>query len=405
MTVWPTLRAGFPSAVALAAVVAAGVSVRSAAAPGLGAPTTAAVDLLPLWLGGAEVLAGGDPTDPVAAAARFDAEGLPLRPGGFYNYYPPTASLLGAPLRALSFGDAVTAWRWGAVVATTAGIALGAAAGFRRAGALVGTPMVLALSAVVAALSMARPARIVLATGQPGPWVVLCVGAALFLIGWRRPRAAAAMAAVGTALKLVPVVLVPLWLLRRQRRALVVFGGVLGALIVGLLGLGVPLHPLTWLESVVAFVGRGPLPSWANEPGWVVALWSARVPLVAAGTALAYGFAWRRGLDDAGAADLAAVSVAAVGVVVAGSHHYHEALVLLPAVAHALVWPAQQPRRRVAWIASGALLVLLAAHPAAFAARGRPDSLHWVVLGLGAWAVTAVRSVLSQRSALSQKRE
>ncbi len=397
VSVGPRFRRLGPFVLAAAAVVAAGMSVRSASLPGLAAPTTAAVDLLPLWLGAGEVLDGGDPTDPVAAAARFEAEGLPLRPGGFYSYYPPTAALLGVPLRALPFRDAVAAWRWGAVFATTAGIALGAAAGFRRAGAAGLAPAILAVSAVVAGLAMARPARIVIATGQPGPWVVLSLGAVLFLIGWRRPRAAAAIAALGAALKLVPVVLVPLWLLRRQRRALVVFGGVVAALIAGLLVLGVPLHPITWAESVIAFVGRGPLPSWVHEPGWVQALWWARVPLVGVGTVASYGLAWRRGLDDAGAVDLAAVSVAAVGVVVAGSHHYHEALVLFPAVAHALVWPAQQPGRRLAWIASGALVLLFLAHPAAFAARGRPDSLHWVVLGLGAWGVTVARSMLSQK--------
>ncbi len=393
MNVGPRLRGAGLVVVIATAVVGSAISVRATSAPGLSAPTTAAVDMLPLWLGAGAVLDGGDPTDPVAAAARFEAEGLPLRPGGFYSYYPPTASLLAAPLRALPFRDAVTLWRWGAVFATAVGIALGAAAGFRRAGTVGAVPAIVVVSAVVAGLAMARPARIVIATGQPGPWVVLCVGAALFLIGWRRPRAAAAVAAVGAALKLVPLVLLPLWFLRRQRRALAAFGGVLGALLLGLGVLGVPLHPLVWGESLLAFVGRGPLPSWLGEPAWVQALWSVRLPVLAAGTLSAYGITWRRGLDDAGAVDLAAVSVAAVGVMVAGSHHYHEALLVLPAAAHALVWPAQQPRRRVAWVASAALLALFIAHPAAFAARGRPDSLHWLVLGLGAWGVTVVRSV------------
>lgn len=389
-------RRTLPTLTLVVALSALAGSWWSASRPALRAPPSAAVDLLPLWLGAGLVLEGGDPTDSKAAEARFTAEGLPMRPGGFYSYYPPTASLLALPLRALSFRNAVDVWRVVCSLSTPAGVMFAALAGFAAldSGLRLRSRQALSTAALIAALAvLARPARIVLPTGQPGPIVVLFTGAALLFLALDRPRSAAGFAALGAAVKLVPGVMLPIFLLRRQWSAAVASAGVVVGLGLGLLAFGVPVHPWTWATELAGFVSRGPLPSWSAEPPWLLALWHTRVGLVVIGFGIAAFVGWRRGITTPAALDFAVLAVASVGVVLAGSQHYHEALILLPALAHALAWPAQMPRSRVAWLGAVALCLVCALGWPAFAPRGRPDSLHWLAIGAAIWSVVWVRAV------------
>lgn len=367
--------------------------------PALRAPGSAAVDFLPLWLGAGLVLDGDDPTAADLAEARFREERLPQRPGGFYSYYPPTASLLASPLRALSFATALDAWRLVCALSTPLGVVFAVLAGFASPGPRVRWEFALSVSFLVASVAiLARPARIVLPTGQPGPLVVVFSGAALLFLARGRFVPAAVVAALGAALKLVPGVVLGVLLLRRQWAAVAVSIGVMTGLGSILLALGVPLHPIDWAGEVGAFVGRGPLPSWRTEPPWLQALWWARGWGVGVGFSAALAVAWRRGLDDSRALDLSVLALASVGVVLAGSHHYHEALVLLPALAHVLAWPAQAPRSRLAWLAAGGLVAACLLLWPAFAPRGRPDSLHWLAIGGVGWAGCMARAVSSRLS-------
>ena len=376
--------------------------------PALRAPGSAAVDFLPLWLGAALVLEGQDPTSPDLAEAQFREEHLPQRPGGFYSYYPPTASILAAPLRALSFPSALAVWRLMCALSTPLGVIFAVLAGFSVSVRLARWDVALTVAFLVASVAiLARPARIVLPTGQPGPLVVLFSGATLLLLARGRLAPAAGVAAVGAALKLVPGVVVGVLVLRRQWTAVAVSMGMILALVATLFALGVPLHPVEWAGEVGAFVGRGPLPSWRTEPSWLQALWWGRGWGVGVGFSVALAVAWRRGLDERVAVDLAVLALASVGVVLAGSHHYHEALVLLPALAHVVAWPAQAPRSRLAWLAAGGLMAACLLLWPAFAPRGRPDSLHWLAIGAVAWAGCSARVVecrVSEPAAYSRPR-
>ena len=381
------LRARLPWTFPALAAIALAWAFTTATLPGLRTTPAAAMDFLPLWLGAALVEQGRDPDDAAAAEAEFRAEKLPARPGGFHSYYPPTAPLVAMPLRPLGFRRAVQAWRAFGVFALVSGTALAAMAGFGRRL----SPTALGTAGLLAAFALlSRPARVVIPTGQPGPLVVGLTGLALWLLAGERTRRAAAVAALGTAVKLVPIVLLPVLLARRAWAAAFAFAAVLAALVGVLLAFGVPLHPVSWARELLAFSSRDPLPGWRGQT-LLFALWQARTPLVAAGSVALLWRLWRAPRPGA-ALDTTAALIAAVGVLVAGSPHYHEALVLLPAIAHALAWPAQTPRERMAWGGAASILAVCAAQPAAFARGGRPDSLAWVGIGLVVWIVSALRA-------------
>lgn len=390
-------RRALPTFTLVVALGALSASWWSASRPALRAPPSAAVDFLPLWLGAGLIMEGRDPTSAAEAEVLFRSEGLPMRPGGFFSYYPPTAALPALPLRALSFRNAVDVWRVVCSLSTPLGVMCAGLAGFAvvAPGLRARSRQAVTTAGLITALAlMARPARIVLPTGQPGPVVVLFTGVALLFMALNRPRSAAGVAALGAALKLVPGVLLPVLVLRRQWGAVLTALGALVGLVGGLFVLGVPVHPLVWSGELLAFVSRGPLPSWGAEPAWMMALWKGRVGLVVVGSLVAAVVACRRGVTDVSALDLAALALASVGVVLAGSHHYHEALILLPALAHALAWPAQVPRSRAAWVCAVLLSIVCALGWPAFAPRGRPDSLHWLGIGTAVWGVVWVRGML-----------
>ncbi len=389
----------FPARVAaiLMLLVGFGLAVAAFSAaclPRLHAPRSAAVDVLPLWLGAGLVLQGRDPLDPALAEAQFRAEQLPLRPGGFYSYYPPTASVLALPLRALDFRGAVGVVRWGGALATPLGVALAAAAAFPRRRRPAGVWMAAVGLWLAAGAMLARPARVVLATGQIGPWVVLALGAALFLLARGRSGWAGVVAGGGAALKVAGVVLLPALLWRGGRRGAAAFL-VVPVLSVGvLLALGAPLRPVDWLLSVMDFAGRELPPSPQLAGAGVGQLLAAR-GFLAGGGFLAAGavLAWRgrgRALNEREAVGLAAAGSTALGLLLAGSAHPHEALVALPGVAYALAWPMAVPRR-LALASGGALLAVVLLTPEAFAAEGPRESLNWLPIAALAHVVAVLR--------------
>lgn len=368
------LRRLLPLLAALALLASAtGVALRFRTTP-----STMAGDLMPLWLGAKAWASGRDPTDPAVLEAIFRAEDLKLRVGGFWSYYPPTAALFGLPLAGMPFKAAVGVWRHLALALLAVGI--WAASGRRFVGGLL-----------AAALLQTRIAWVVVSTGQPSPLVLCFTGLAL-LAGSRPPPGrgrsgpgldpgvvagaqAASVAlplALGIAAKLVPVVMLPALVVERRWRALGLSLGFLAAFFTLAL-LGAPWSPRAWFSGLAAFLDPQPYGPWLhNEPAWVLQLWRLR-GLGVLGWLLALGFAaWRR----PGFGPVAALGVATVGLQMAGSHHYHEAIVLFPALA----WLAGRSLLHLG--ATVALLGLAGAWD-----RGLPpNSLHWLPVAWATWA-------------------
>jgi hypothetical protein len=355
---------------------------------------------MPLWLGAEAARRGLDPNDAATAARIFAEDNLRLRVGGFFSYYPPTAALALLPARmaGADFETVAQAFRGVQVTALILGAIASAEAGFVAAKSPLGKGFRVALAAAGAALWFAtRPARIVLPSGQPGPLVVACTAIAIWAFASRKGSVAGVWAGVGAALKLFPLVLAPAWIASRALRPLLTAFGVVAMAFVGLGALGVPLSPVSWTVEVLHFVDKPTLDAWTlHEPAWLLSLWRVRLWLGCAGLAACTLYGALRGTSHVAAVDLSMLGVATGGLAMSGSHHYHEALVVLPALAHALLWPAVAPRSVGAW--SGSLAVV----SALVIGRGTsrfvpPDSLHWVAMSATIWAVCLWRTAASLR--------
>ena len=372
------------------------------------APVTAGVDILPLWLGAGAVAEGDDPNSPQVQRRLFEAESLPMHPGAFYSYYPPTASLLALPLRALPLRSAVVFFRWAALGSLITGLFALIEAGFARELRDLSSDSRVARGgvalAVVSGLLLLRPAQIVIATAQAGPFVVAALGWALWGLARRNSGVAGLASGLGTSLKLAPIVLLPAFLFRRAWAAAV---GLLGVpLVLGgaLAAVGVPIHPLDWSSSVAGFVDRGPLPSWeGREPAWVLGFWRWRSAVAGIGALAAMVLAFwheRRPSADRSArpaargTDLGVALVAALGVVLAGSNHYHEALILLIPLAHVLAWPIQAWGSPVSFGGAG-LTLAVAASQGVLYGGGPADSLQWLPVGVWLLSACLVRLAVS----------
>lgn len=344
-----------------------------------------AVDLLPLWLGGHALAGGEDPNDEAVLRRIFDEQGLRFRVGGFRSYYPPTASLLARPLAELPYPEASRGFRLVALLSLlgAAGLVVGAAPTRGRVHAAVTTIVLMGLYLT------ARPTRAVLPSGQVGPVVVLSTSLALWGLARGRDRLGGLAVALGAGVKLFPLVLLPAALGRPR------FVGA-AAVGVAVLVAGVALHAphldlVTWTQELGGFVNQGVNPVWQRlEPMWMLRVWQARFFALGVPTALALAWAWRRRTEPAVAAALGALLVAWGGTVMAGSHHYHEALVLLPALGWVLAWPAQRgPVVLSSAVALGVLALVEAV--GARSPLSAPSSLHWVLVGYGTWIACAIR--------------
>lgn len=367
----------------------------AAARPRLAAPRSAAVDILPLWLGAGLVLDGKDPLDPALASARFREEKLPLKPGGFFCYYPPTAAILALPMRLMEFRSAVAVVRWGGALATPLGVALAVAAAFPRGRRGEWRLGVAALGVWVGAAAIcARPARVVLGTAQIGPWVVLALGAALLLLARGRPGWAAALAGWAAALKLAGLVLLPGLLGRGGLRGVLAFAAVPVLASLGLMALGVPVDLEAWVRSVVEFGGRGLLPDDPRFGPVVRGLLKARGGLAVGGIVVAglwLGIKRRGGpLGERESVGFAAVGLTGLGLVMSGSAHAHEALLAFPGVGYMLAWPFAV-RSRLAIVGAASLLGLLVTSPEGFMTDGPRDSGVWVPVAALAHGLALLR--------------
>ncbi len=353
-------------------------------------PVSGPVDLLPLVLGAKAILAGLDPNDPAVLEALYrQSPDIQVRAHGFHNYYPPTACLLMVPLALLPFQWVADLFYWGGMAALVAAGWFLAGAG-RSRGRLVALAAALTVGSVFLQL---RLARVVLPSGQVSPFIVLLTAAALW--GLARPRSWLAVGAftVGAAIKLFPLVLLPGALAARRWRWLwatlgvgVAFGACMWIWRHGTGGLDAK-----WLFGAARFVVDAPQQAWADlGPAWLPWLWKLRLPGLGSLTlALLVVAAWRRPEGELTTA-CAGLLAAFGGVAMAGGHHYHESIMLLPAVGFVLCWPAVKGPRVLQWASAVTLLVAMIGLGAfaRFVPRNPP---HWLPLGYLTWAFCALR--------------
>jgi hypothetical protein len=344
-----------------------------------------AIDILPIWLGGRALSGGEDPNDAAILARIFEEQGLRFRTGGFLSYYPPTAALIARPFSAVPYPLAAKGFRYASVLALVAAavLAVRSAPSRGRVHAAVAT------LALVGYYLSVRPTRAVLPAGQIGPIVLFATALALWGLSRGRDRIGGIALALGAGIKLFPLVLLPAAL---GRPRVLVAAALVGALLVGGVALSAPHLDLeAWTRALYGFVNLGVHPAWRHDqPAWVLRLWQARFLALGIPSGLAVGWAWRRRTDPAVATALGALFIAWGGTVMAGSHHYHEALLLLPAVAWVLVWPAQRGPVALSWaLAVG--LAILAEALGTRSSRSAPSSLHWLLVGYVTWIACAIR--------------
>ncbi|MDP2306211.1 MAG: glycosyltransferase 87 family protein [Pseudomonadota bacterium] len=278
-----TLR---PAAALLAALLALAGLVRIAESEIIGNAETRASDALPLYLSGAAVAAGLDPTRERSLSKVYDERGLSVGAATFSTLYPATAGVVMRMPAALSWPAFSTLWRWillGAV--TTFGFAAaGAVAGDRWTRLLWGSVVtaVLAWHPVTGECVRLGQVNMVLgalcAVAMAGVSGISTGGVSPGRRGWAIDLVVGAALGLGGALKLVPAaLLLPLVATRRWRPTV-------GAAAIGLLALALVL-PITPLPRVIEairetlrfqatidpdwLVGRDPAPDWMRLLGFI----------------------------------------------------------------------------------------------------------------------------------------
>jgi hypothetical protein len=350
---------------------------------------SSAIDLLPLWLGGHVLAGGGDPTDATQLEAAYRALHPPVKAAGFLSYYPPTASVLAQPLSAVPFQTAALATRLAGAIGLIVSAALVACARPVRS-----RPLALIATIAVAGLFLAtRAARASLPSGQVGPIVVFFTALTLWAFGRERHRLAGVALGIGAGLKLFPLVLLP----AARPRVWVAAAVTLVALGLGVLAFAPDFDPVLWVSRLGGFVNQGVHPVWVRqEPWWVLRLWQARFLALGLPSLLTVVIVWRRRSDPEIATSSMALFAAWGGTIMAGSHHYHEGLVLLPALGWALAWPAQRGPGMLSALTTAALAGL-----AWWVGLTSPyvgaNSLNGMVMGYGTWLVCAVRLGVAAR--------
>jgi hypothetical protein len=367
---------------------------------------SAAHDALPLYLSGATLSAGGDPTDPRALEQTSLDQGLNLKPAVFSNLYPASAGALVRPLTRGSWAQFLPVWRAilpGGALAAGAGAGLAAARGRQGDGDRDGTGAGLAaarghrtaLAASIGAWIAVGPFPVTaecLGLGQVNLLIGGLLGSIMAALALEQAWLAGLLVAIGASIKLVPAMaLVPIAAARR-------WAGVVAAVAAGALVRGMTLE-LVSLERVVWGVrhtldfqshvqpdriGRNPAAPWLVRLGELRHLPLAGATLVLAGGAAI--LARRRAAVVAGGVALAA---AWLGTDAAAFHILYAPL-HLPALVYAAVWALDDAAPRGAWLTTG-----VAAIPSALYALPYPavPEARLVIAGYLVWVALAVRLV------------
>jgi hypothetical protein len=365
-------------------------------------PALRAADALPVYLSGAAVADGEDPTTQRGLKAAYDRREMTVRAATFSNLYPASTGVLLQPIARGTWEEFVVAWRalllLGAVIAGAAG-GLAAARG-------PWAPVAGALGAWLAVAVFPVTAECV-ALGQANLLVGGLMGAAMLALSRTRPAVAGVAAILGAGIKLVPGFVVWPLLAARSRR------GVLAAGLAGLTVLGATLafvpmdRVLIGVKSTLQFqsvitpdwMNHGPVPAWVRFAGDLrhtpLMVWTTVLSGV---TALGVGATLRSDADPALRARSGAVLAGGVALAAAwlgadsAAFHVLYAPLYLPAVAWLAAWPLDRDAPRVAWL--GPIVALLPALLYAWAPGPEigPEA-RLVLAGLGLWVAVGARLV------------
>jgi alpha-1,2-mannosyltransferase len=163
---------------------------------------------------------------------------------------PPFSALLMAPL-------AILPWQWAYLIWQIIIIILAAATIFFALMLLDSGPTIQTFAMVFAATCFFFPFKSNLVFGQVNTSILFLWALGVCLLKRRQPVASALCFALGTALKVSPVVAVPLLLLRRQWRWLTAYvAGVIAFTGISIWRLGWQTH-VTWLTAIYPCISTG----------------------------------------------------------------------------------------------------------------------------------------------------
>lgn len=311
-----------------------------------------ASDALPLYLSGAAVLLGEDPTTQEGLQVAYDRRKVTARAAIFSNLYPASAGVVLQPLAQGTWPRFIEIWRGllllGALLAG-AGAALASVRGR-------GAPLAVAVGIWLATAGFPVTAECI-SLGQAN----LLMGGlmAVAMAGLRRswPGVPALAAIAGASVKLVPgAVFLPVLAARRWRELAV--GAVLGLVVLGLTVSAVPLERvISGVRATLQFQGAIS-PDWLNDvdaPEWVVFVgdWRHRATQVLTVVLVLATAAWtrHRGSPEQTAAVTAggvALLTAWLGADAAGFHVLYAPL-YIPALVYLATWPLDEDAPLWSW--------------------------------------------------------
>ena len=163
---------------------------------------------------------------------------------------PPFSALLMAPL-------ATMPWPWAYLIWQLIIIILAAATIFLTLRLLPSSPMLAAFALTFAAICFFFPFKNNLTFGQVNVSILFLWTLGVYLLKRQRPMASALCFALGTVLKISPVVAVPFLVLRRQWRWLAAYvAGLIAFTGISIWQLGWQTH-LTWLRDIYPCISSG----------------------------------------------------------------------------------------------------------------------------------------------------
>ena len=317
-----------------------------------------ASDALPIYLAGAAVNDGGDPTQAHDLIMAYEHREMGTGALFFSTLYPASVGVMVAPLADRPWVKFLWLWRLLMLLGAGAAGVAGGLASVRGPRAWLAAP----LGGLVIVSDGAFPLLSdSMGLGQANLLIAGLVG--LVILGLSRGWAALAggAAATGVALKLVPGLLfLPMVMARRWRA--VVLGAITGALLLLWTLTAVSLDSA--VDGVMGTIRfqQGVFPDWMNRnpaPDWMIFIGALRgLPMGALTLGLVSLLAWRA--DDTQRrpvlAASAATAVAWLSAHAAAVGVFYGTL-LLPALVYAVLWPLSEKAPKRSWLGLPLLLV------------------------------------------------